>query len=72
MYCFLGLLQFRRPQRPLGNGAVEGDEDSDNEDDEERHTREEEMHPDAHSGTEEHVFEHLPPRLHRGIKDYVR
>ncbi|XP_036432381.1 patatin-like phospholipase domain-containing protein 2 [Colossoma macropomum] len=62
-----GLLQFRRPHRPLGNGAVEGEEDSDNEDDEEGHTREEEMHPDAHSGTEEHIFEHLPPRLHRAL-----
>ncbi|XP_072528429.1 patatin-like phospholipase domain-containing protein 2 [Salminus brasiliensis] len=67
-----GLLQYRQPHRPLGDGAVEGEEDSDNEDDEESHTREGEIHPDAHSGLEEHIFEHLPPRLHRALVEACR
>lgn len=67
-----GLLQYRRPHHPLGNGAVMGEEDSDNEDDEERHTREGEMHPDADSSIEEHIFEHLPPRLHRALVEACR
>ncbi|KAG9280776.1 patatin-like phospholipase domain-containing protein 2 [Astyanax mexicanus] len=67
-----GLLQYRRPHRPLGNGAVMGEEDSDNEDEEERHTREGELHHDAHSNIEEHIFEHLPPRLHRALVEACR
>ncbi|XP_066525191.1 patatin-like phospholipase domain-containing protein 2 [Hoplias malabaricus] len=67
-----GLLQFRQPHRPLGNAAVEGQEGSDNEDDEESNTGEGEVYPDAHADIEEHIFEHLPPRLHRALLEACR
>lgn len=65
--CFLGLLQFQRPQHPLSNGAVRVEEDSENEQDQ-RQRIDREMIPGTHSNIEEHIFEHLPPQLHRGME----
>lgn len=70
--CFSGLVQFQRPQHPLSNGAVRVEEESENDDeDNQRHRRETERIPGTHSNAEEHMFEHLPPQLHRGMKKAV-
>ncbi|XP_030646833.1 patatin-like phospholipase domain-containing protein 2 [Chanos chanos] len=71
-----GLLQFRGPSRPLGAAGAVGEEDlEDEEDDEGEREEEEEEHKgtekqavlQSQSSLEEHVFEHLPPRLHRAL-----
>ncbi len=59
--CVSGLLQYRGPHRML---AVAGGE-SDSEDDEESENRDDREAQD-HSSIEEHIFEHLPPRVHKG------
>lgn len=66
------MLQYRRPQHPLGNGAVEGEDDSDDEENQKEQEGEGEMDPDTHSGIGEHIFEHLPPKLHKGNKECIR
>ncbi|KAM9497153.1 patatin-like phospholipase domain-containing protein 2 [Clarias gariepinus] len=63
-----GLLQFQRPQHPLSNGAVRVEEDSENEQDQ-RQRIDREMIPGTHSNIEEHIFEHLPPQLHRALME---
>ncbi|XP_043083793.1 patatin-like phospholipase domain-containing protein 2 isoform X2 [Puntigrus tetrazona] len=58
-----GLLQYRGPHRML---AVEAEEESDSEDDEESEGRNDRETRD-HSSIEEHIFEHLPPRVHKAL-----
>ncbi|GAA6087127.1 patatin-like phospholipase domain-containing protein 2 [Tachysurus ichikawai] len=61
-----GLLQFQCPQHPLSNGGMRIEEDSENENDQ-RHRREREMMPGTQSSGDEHIFEYLPPQLHRAL-----
>lgn len=65
--CFSGLLQSQRLQHPLSNGGVMVEEDSEDEDDQ-RRRRETERLPSTPSSVEEHILEHLPSQLHRGMK----
>lgn len=45
------------------------DEDSENDDEDDgRHRREREIMPGTHSCVEEHMFDHLPPQLHKGTE----
>lgn len=69
--CSSGLLQFQCPQHPLSNGGMRIEEDSENENDQ-RHRREREMMPGTQSSGDEHIFEYLPPQLHRGIEEYTQ
>ncbi|KPP57390.1 hypothetical protein Z043_124894 [Scleropages formosus] len=73
-----GLLQFRRPQRGLlvrVERMEEQDEDEEEEDDTEEEggdgqsQRQERQVAVCSSGsaTEDHIFDHLPPRLHRAL-----
>ncbi|XP_026883080.2 patatin-like phospholipase domain-containing protein 2 [Electrophorus electricus] len=65
-----GLLQFRCPHRPLHNSDEEAKQNIENEDGEER--QREELVPDAPSSVEDHIFEHLPPQLHRALVEACR
>uniref|UniRef100_A0A673INK5 Patatin-like phospholipase domain containing 2 n=1 Tax=Sinocyclocheilus rhinocerous TaxID=307959 RepID=A0A673INK5_9TELE len=53
----------------LPDGGAE--EESDSEDDEESESREDRETQD-HSGIEEHIFEHLPPRVHKALVEACR
>ncbi|XP_012696403.1 patatin-like phospholipase domain-containing protein 2 isoform X2 [Clupea harengus] len=73
-----GLLQFRRPHPVLGIGGV-GEEEEDEDEDEEHKGGEED--PQGGGATlvltplnilEEHIFEHLPPKLHRALVEACR
>ncbi|KAL2093779.1 hypothetical protein ACEWY4_011091 [Coilia grayii] len=73
-----GLLQFRRPHPVLGIGGA-GQEDEEEEDEEEERRREGRVEegalrlPHIHTQTmEDHIFEHLPPRLHRALVEACR
>uniref|UniRef100_A0A673IRG6 Patatin-like phospholipase domain containing 2 n=1 Tax=Sinocyclocheilus rhinocerous TaxID=307959 RepID=A0A673IRG6_9TELE len=53
----------------VADGGAE--EESDSEDDEESESREDRETQD-HSGIEEHIFEHLPPRVHKALVEACR
>uniref|UniRef100_A0A672SE32 Patatin-like phospholipase domain containing 2 n=1 Tax=Sinocyclocheilus grahami TaxID=75366 RepID=A0A672SE32_SINGR len=57
-----GLLQYGGPHRMLAVADGGAEEESDSEDDEESESREDRETLD-HSSIEEHIFEHLPPRV---------
>ncbi len=63
--CVSGLLQYRGPHRMLAIAGGGAEEESDHEDDEESENRDDREAQD-HSSIEEHIFEHLPPRVHQG------
>lgn len=66
---FSGLLHLQRPQPPLSNGVVRVEEDSENEDEDDHgRRRDRDTIPGTHSSAEEHIFEYLPPQLHKGIE----
>ncbi|XP_051979249.1 patatin-like phospholipase domain-containing protein 2 [Xyrauchen texanus] len=69
-----GMLQFQGPHRMLGmaNGAAVGN--SDNEDDEgpDEESQNRETENNNHSSIEEHILEHLPPRLHEALVEACR
>lgn len=69
-----GLLQFRGPQRALGRADGEEEEVEEEEDEEEEvatgvnhHDGREVAVFSENSTAEDHIFEHLPPRLHRAL-----
>nr|XP_005174313.2 patatin-like phospholipase domain-containing protein 2 [Danio rerio] len=66
-----GLLQYRGPHRALAAAAEGADEESDGEDEERRDEGEPEA-DDHRSSMEEHVFEHLPPRVHKALVEACR
>lgn len=49
----------------LAVAGGEAEEESDSEDNEESENRDDREAQD-HSSIEEHIFEHLPPRVHKG------
>ncbi|KAJ8271529.1 hypothetical protein COCON_G00103880 [Conger conger] len=68
-----GLLQYRGPQRALGARA-DGEEVVEEEEEGEEEANGESSHDgrevvvfNEHSTVEDHIFEHLPPRLHRAL-----
>lgn len=63
-----GLLQSVRPHHPLSNGALRANEDAENKDNDERPG---EM-TSAATSMDDHVFEHLPPQLHRALMEACR
>ncbi|KAG7468309.1 hypothetical protein MATL_G00141570 [Megalops atlanticus] len=66
-----GLLQFRGPQRALsnrGDGEEEEEDDEEEEVDEKNgHKEGEVVHFSDNYRAQDHIFEHLPPRLHRAL-----
>ncbi|KAJ8340244.1 hypothetical protein SKAU_G00348770 [Synaphobranchus kaupii] len=70
-----GLLQFRGPQRAIGGRADGEEEEVEEEEDEEEEVASGENSHDRrvvavfneNSTAEDHIFEHLPPRLHRAL-----
>ncbi|CAM4733914.1 hypothetical protein PO909_021925 [Leuciscus waleckii] len=67
-----GLLQYRGPHHMLAV-AAEAEEDSDSEDDEESESRDDrETEAQDLSSIEEHIYEHLPPRLHKALVEACR
>lgn len=67
-----GLLQYRDPHRMLAIASGGAEDDSDSEDDEghgEESQRRCERGREAndHSSIEEHIFEHLPPQVHKAL-----
>ncbi|KAI7812283.1 patatin-like phospholipase domain-containing protein 2 [Triplophysa rosa] len=69
-----GLLQYRGPHRMLAIAGGGAEDDSDNEDDEGHHEESQrrcERGGEAKdlSSIEEHIFEHLPPRVHKALVD---
>lgn len=77
MCVVLGLLQYRSPHRMLAIAGVGPEEDFDHEDDDEGHDEESLRRDDRgreasiHASIEEHIFEHLPPQVHKGDNDYM-
>ncbi|KTF85909.1 hypothetical protein cypCar_00044584 [Cyprinus carpio] len=69
--CVSGLLQYRGPHRMLAVAGGEAEEESDGEEDEESENREDRETQD-HSSIEEHIFEHLPPRVHKALVEACR
>nr|UJU86733.1 adipose triglyceride lipase [Mylopharyngodon piceus] len=68
-----GLLQYRGPHRMLAIAGEGAEEDSDSEDEDEsenRDDRETESHNLA--SIEEHIYEHLPPRVHKALVEACR
>lgn len=66
-----GLLQYRGPHHMLAVAGGEAEEESDSEDDEESENRDDREAQD-HSSIEEHIFEHLPPKVHKALVEACR
>ncbi|XP_077066223.1 patatin-like phospholipase domain-containing protein 2 [Siphateles boraxobius] len=68
-----GLLQYRGPHHMLAVAGAGAEEDSDSEDDEESESRDDrETEAQDLSSIEEHIYEHLPPRLHKALVEACR